>query len=388
MSLTNKALEKIDGLIEAQPKSIFDIYDYSIEKPKPIEFCIDGFIADGITIIAGAPGVGKTTILVALAATVAHLTNGGIEHPALRRPAIYVTEDKRQVERELYAMKQRGLINAPHDEIKQWFRIVSAVRKAPEQIAHMIENAISEFTTEHESGYLVKPLTVLDTISANIDLDSENDNAEVGRAIAYIKESNDGAPLWLTAHTPKALKREDLSNLSVRGAGAFEGDANAVAYIFEDTAQNVRYMALGKHRFEADYKEIEFQTESFNEAVPCPWGGYQSLWYRCGLPTKSSKAKRDENAKAAQEAYQIDRMAEIKERITKRLQSVEGGSMNKTKLRERLGIRATDVNQAVGEMVDSGLLIETQRGRERIVTLPLFAGTNGNESTDSNEIES
>ena len=369
-----------------EAESVFEFYDYTVEQPKPIEYTLDGFIADGITVIAGAPGVGKTTILVALAATVAHLTKGGLEHPALRRPAIYVTEDKRQVERELYAMKQRGMINASHEEVRHWFRIVPAIRKAPEAIGNMVANIIAEFSASHESGYLVKPLTVLDTVSANIDLDNENDNAEVGKAIAYIKQANDGAPLWLTAHTSKALKRSDDENLSVRGAGAFEGDANAVAYIFKEQAEDLRFMRLGKHRYEADFNEIEFKTQAFNESVPCPWGGFQSIWYRCGLPQKSSKAKREEYAKAQQEAHRDERMVEIQETITKRLQSAQGGSLLKTQLRERLGMRAADANMAIADMVDRGLLKEERKGRERIVSLPLLAGMNGNESGENHEI--
>ncbi len=377
----------MDFLKDAQPKaeSVFEFYNYDIQQPKPIEYTIDGFLADGITLIAGSAGVGKTTTLVPLSATAAHLTKGGIEHPALRRRVIYVSEDKKQVERVLYAMKQRGMIAASFEEIKHWFRIVQASRQSPQAIGHMVGNLIEEFTTTHESGYLVKPLTVLDTVSANIDLDNENDNAAVGKAIAYIKQANDGAPLWLIAHTAKALKQEDVQNLSVRGAGAFEGDANAVAFIFEEAAKGVRYMKLGKHRYEADFNEIEFTTESFNEAVPCPWGGFQSLWYRCGLPQKSNKEKREQNAQAAKEAYSDQRLAKIKEQITKKLQSVEGGSRNKTQLREMLGIRAADTNRAIAEMVDSGLLIETKNGRERIVTLPLLAGTCGNNSPDQHE---
>lgn len=379
------AIEKFSPK-QDEAESVFEFYDYTVERPKPIEYCLDGFIADGITVIAGAPGVGKTTILVTLAATVAHLTKGGLDHPALRRPAIYVTEDKRQVERELYAMTQRGMIKASHEEVRHWFRIVQAIRKEPEAIGNMVANIIAEFSLNHESGYLVKPLTVLDTVSANIDLDNENDNAEVGKAIAYIKQANDGAPLWLTAHTAKAMKRDDVQNLSVRGAGAFEGDANAVAYIFKEQAEDLRFMKLGKHRYEADFAEIEFKTQTFNEAVPCPWGGFQSIWYRCGLPQKSSKAKREEYAKAQQEAHRDERMAEIQEAIIKRLQSVQGGSLLKTQLRERLGMRAADVNMAIADMVDRGILKEERKGRERIVSLPLLAGMNGNESGENHAI--
>jgi len=66
-------------------------------KVKAPRWVIPGFIAHGVTVIAGAPGVGKTTAILPLAMTAAGLHGDEALMPNQWRHVVYVTEDIEQV---------------------------------------------------------------------------------------------------------------------------------------------------------------------------------------------------------------------------------------------------------------------------------------------------
>src|SRR5215217_5371647 len=74
----------------------------------PDEFVLDGFMAGGLTTIAGAWGAGKSTNLIPLFATAAHLTPVGwdIGHQEIRRHVVWITEVPHQARTTLYSMAQ------------------------------------------------------------------------------------------------------------------------------------------------------------------------------------------------------------------------------------------------------------------------------------------
>ena len=274
--------------IPEQPES----YSYSLQTLKPVEFVIDGFMSNKVTIIAGPPGVGKTSILVPLACHAAHLCDERSElKPTLRRRVAYITEDPEQVERILYGMRKHGNIRMSDEEFRHWFEIIPARRLPAVFVAQRIEEIKQEKVSIHSSGYAVEPLIVLDTSNATLDLENENDNSQAGKAIAVIKEVLGSAALWIVAHTSKIASREDVKQMSARGAGAFEGDANAVCYILQQ--DNVRFLVLGKRRFEAEFSEIKFESHAHSEEVMTPWGMPQRVWYRYGLPMKAEEGERE-----------------------------------------------------------------------------------------------
>ena len=270
--------------------------EYSLSLLKPTEFVIDGFLSTGITLMAGAPGVGKTSALLPLAAMAAHLcAQDDPMKPIIRRKVIYITEDIAQAERSLYGLYRYHSMTIKHDEFREWFNLIPAKRSSPDDVAQLIREAGARFAVMHRHrkiDYKAYPLVVLDTASACIDMENENDNAEAGRAIAAIKEALGSMPAWIIGHTPKALKRGDVRDLSMRGASSFEGDVHATSYIFYDEALDKRVLSLGKRRFEAEFDEIHFDSAVIEEEVQTPWGEPQQVMCRVGIPVKASSTER------------------------------------------------------------------------------------------------
>lgn len=276
-----------------------DFIDFDLDSMPAIEWGVDGYTSLGLTIIAGEPGVGKTSAIVPLAAFVAHLIdphNGDnlfSLRPTLRRHIVFVTEAPEQVHSMLYGIKHH-MPGATAEEIKKWFHVVPAMRIEPERIGADIRYWRKRFTYQagpELNGYLIEPLIIIDTANANLELENENDNSEVGRACASIKEAmmDDGVMRgmsWLVSHTPKALKRADAEHLTVRGASAWEGDANATIYLAtDDSLPDKRFMVLGKKRFVPEFKEIEISSEIHTYTATTKWGKTQSLSYIVCNPT-------------------------------------------------------------------------------------------------------
>ena len=232
----------------------------------PTEYVLDGILAAGVVIVAGSAGAGKTTQLVPLACRVAHLCLPDDPlRPLLRRKIIYVTEDEHQVLRILRSMLESKEFGDQSTHISEWFQIVRAARLAPEMIVQVapLYQTFSTNNTNEKTGisYDAKPLVIIDTLNSSIDLDNENDNSEVGKAIATLKQRFEGIPIIGVGHTAKVLKRGDLRDLSARGASAWEGDAHQVMYLTaEEDGTRWLDVECGKHRFVRKADGIAFQT--------------------------------------------------------------------------------------------------------------------------------
>ena len=340
---------------------------YDLDTLKPVEFVIDGFISNKITVIAGPPGVGKTSLLVPLAFHAAHLCDPDSEiKPILRRRVIYVTEDADQVERIIYGICKHEKLKVPKEGFRYWFRIENAKRKKGEDLAAFISKMREEYSVNlgpEYGDYIVEPLIVLDTSNATIDLDNENDNAEAGKIIADIKSAIGRSAVWLVAHTSKVTSRTEVEQMSARGAGAFEGDANAVAYLLNIGGS--RFLTLGKRRFEADYTDIKFDSFADSEEVMTPWGTVQTVRYRYGIPCVSSASERDEIKNAGAEAHKIAKRLKVREQILQILS--DEGNMSKNELQRHLKGKKELNMEVVDNLVEQGLVSATEGPRNSIV---------------------
>lgn len=340
----------------------FDRYSYSTTILKPIEFVIDGFISNLITVIAGHPGAGKTNLLAILACVAAGLVQydaGGVK-ATLRRKVAYVTEDPGQVERILYGLRRKGFITATENEVQEWFEIIPARRADPEQLANFIQNLCDDKSVdlgESFKHYQTRPLIVLDTSNATLDLDDENNNSAAGRAIASAKAALGSGALWIVAHTSKVASREDVALMSARGAGAFEGDANGVAYIL--SVENQRFLCLGKHRYEADFVEARFDSHADFETIQTPWGHEQKVWYRYGTILPSEIGEREKLKNAAKDKAAAEAKVELRGRIHGALLDAyrEGQKIKKSELKRIVGGNASTAGKEIETMIEEGLIV-------------------------------
>jgi hypothetical protein len=380
-----------------ESKNLLAEYDYSSDVIKPVEFVIDGFISNRLTLIAGAPGVGKSTCLVSMAAIAAGIMFTEGITAELSRTVFYVTEDAEQIERILYGMRAQKLTTWTHEQIKEKFKIIHARRRPAHEISQMIEAVRSRGITKHQSGYAVEPLIVLDTSNATLDMDNENDNSEAGKAISAIKESLGNAALWIVGHTAKAIKRADLESLSFRGAGAFEGDCHATCYLFQDeqAGKNIRFLALGKHRYVSSYQEMKIDTVLGRALVSTAWGSVQDCWYCVGIPQCSSATQREQLKQAARDDA-IDRNEQkLKKKIieTIRNRTQKGEVINRSGVKRLMSGKGETLSRLITELIDDGRISETKaegkRGYDLQVSqnpdedrFDLDEGTIGNDAID------
>lgn len=340
---------------------------YSLDQLKPVEFVIDGFISNKITVVAGPPGVGKTSLLVPLSFHAAHLCDPESEiKPVLRRRVIYVTEDADQVERIIYGICKHEQLKEPDEGFRYWFRIENARRKKGDDLASFIKNMRENYSLNlgpDHNNYIVEPLIVLDTSNATIDLDNENDNAEAGKIIADIKSAIGKSAVWLVAHTSKVTSKTEVEQMSARGAGAFEGDANAVAYLLN--LDGNRFLTLGKRRFEADYTDIRFESFADSEQVTTPWGTTQTVRYRYGIPCISSAEERIEIKEAGAEAAKAQKRVSVRQKILQIL--ADEGDMSKSQMQKTLGGKKELNMEVIDDLIAQGLISVSAGAKNAII---------------------
>lgn len=339
--------------------------------PKPIEYVVDGFNATGITMIAGASGVGKTSVLAPLAAFVAGLWLVPYLHISLRRHIVYVTEDPSQIHRILSGLIQSEESAASTNEFDHWFHVITADRRTMERLKFSINNWRKKYSytaSEEFNNYIVEPLIILDTTNATIDLENENDNSEVGKYISTIKQSIGSGSCWLIAHLTKLTTTANkLDDLSPRGAGAFVGDSNATAFLVKDKKNpDKRYMLLGKRRFEAAFNVLEFNSITSSIVVDTPWGQQQEIIYRYGVPKPSdseayAEAERAHQEEEKQKKDNVD-ISVLCMQIMSYIRQEGGVDVPWSDIKLAIGGKADRLVIAKDDLVNAKKIIETRSG--------------------------
>jgi RecA-family ATPase len=302
-------------------QSVFEDAKYDLDESIATEYVIDGFIGEGMFVLSGQSGIGKTTLLLPLAALAAHIcADNHPLKPNLRRPVLYLTEDKKQAVRILSGLRKHCGAEMSATEMNQWFKIRETHRMNKDEVAKLIR----EFASENKvymkdvdgNDVLIPVLIVADTVAASLDLEDENNNSEVSKFISSIKIacSDTGASLWLIAHISKVTNRAQVSDMSARGASAFGADANGTGFVIADEKgdSNKRYLILGKKRYETSFNEVAFTSEVYEIFAKNRLGAVVPECYRIGSIEKSSEQNRKEEAKQAQlsrdEAKVLDAM--------------------------------------------------------------------------------
>lgn len=309
--LNELGADTVKERIEVEPADACEYVE--TDDLQPSEYVIDGLLGCGPTYIAGAHGVGKSSLLVPLASIVTGELEGifGVD-AYLKRKVVYFAEDPEQIDRVRYGLRK-------YCELKRngRFFIRRTKRLNENALRTLIAKLVREHTITGPNGYQVRPLLIFDTLSASFELENENDNAEAAKYLSAIKEGGAGAPIWIIGHIPKALLRADVDSMTGRGAGAWEGDAQGTAFIFGEPngPQNIRYMRTRKRRFEASYVEARFETSMRPETRVAPWGEEQTIIVRYGVPERGDEDSRKQDVQTVVDEKRIQTLALAKERI-------------------------------------------------------------------------
>jgi hypothetical protein len=262
----------------------------SIGQIKPIRYMVKGFWAHSFMVLAGQPGIGKTTAIISLCMVMAGLQAKDCALTATKkRKTIIVTEDSDQVERTLTGYARHYGISA--NALSDWFVIIDAKRSNVKDLLMLAHNVI------HHTIDNVRPLLVLDTANATMDIDNENDNSEVGAYIAALKQTiyiQLDTPVCIITHTNKTISKSD-SDATARGASAFTGDATLTGILFEDETKT-RYMRLVKTRYQPNFREIKFHSDVFADTVLDEDGDIQEQMVLLVVPEMSSEEDRRQAA--------------------------------------------------------------------------------------------
>ena len=329
------------------------------------EFVIDGVLAAGMTLLAGGWGAGKTSQLVPLLARVGWLCKQDDPlKPKLRRTVIYISEDVGQVQRILGAMASNGDLGADLTAVQEYFRVVQAERISAEYAVKVAKTYayLTVPNTSQETGvtYDAKPLIVFDTRSAAIDLRDENDNTEASRVVATLRRGFPGFPILIVGHLSKALKRADTANMSGRGAGAWEADAQQVLYLMNDEGQRFLDVGTPKHRFTSDIDGISFESVRATVRAVDVLGDEISEDVFYGSPTVVGMGERKERKQEEAKAREADGLKEMRGAILDIARSwrSENVALNRTALASELGKQKQAALGIVEQLIRENWLVE------------------------------
>lgn len=355
-SKTAKAEEGIKASeIEKHPLARFVDLDREVRPPR---WVVPGFIAEGVVVIAGAPGVGKTTALVPLACVAAGLHEVGDPlAPKRWRHVVYIAEDTDQVLRVLAGM-QRGQTPALNAGlVAERFHLVEAVRLTPERVAD-IGPGYRELFTRHVDGVEVPPLIVLDTKAAVIAMEDENSNAEASRVVASLKQGFAKLPVWVIGHVSKAnFGRADVGALSSRGAGALDADAHQTLFLVSE--EDARYLVIYKVRFEPDWRELRIEPHSMQVEALNEFGETESLTLRWSRAQPAETSRVDARQEARAVARKADAAAlrqEVMERVDAAWRS--GCPVNRKAVAAAVKRRQVDVYNCIEALLAERWLVE------------------------------
>ncbi len=323
---------------------------------KPPRWVIPGFIGHGVTVIAGAHGVGKTTALLPLALTAAGL-HGDELMPRQWRHVVYVTEDVEQAKRILAGLTLHSNLGIDLNRVRERVHIVEAVRLDPAFVAQVGATYREQFTRTVE-GVEVLPLVVLDTKSAVLAIDNENDNSEASSMMAALKQGFDRLPVWLIGHVAKAnLSRNDA--LTSRGASAIEGDANQTMFLIREGES--RYLVQGKTRFEAKWPELEITSYTAQTVEPDEYGNMETILLRWGIAAPAQQSRKEAAEQAAEQQRKEDEVSlrqDIRDAVEVAWQA--GNPLNRAGVKAKVRRKTSDVVAMMENLLNERWLYEVQ----------------------------
>jgi hypothetical protein len=369
--------DKPDGTPDVHPLSLKRSTDSGAGQVNVFEYLYDDFMSTGVNVVAGAPGVGKTTLIVPMALATAHLCPHDYTlKPAVRRNVIIITESVVQVQRVIYSLYSWGYTGMKVSDFDERVRVISAQRLDP-KIVSQVADEYKEWTVDNEKAdgtmHAALPLVIFDTANAVFDLENENDNAEVGRAMAYIKQSFSQFPIVIVSHTSKIAGMTESDFLSPRGASAWTGDAQGVYTVFKDGEHEdaPRVLKAVKVRFPTAYPELTFDLVSNKEKHKDVLGFDKEIWFSHSVARPLKQGERTQMKEDRKEQKEQEQWSRICDDIIELVRRDPGKSRS---YYERLpvaqgGVKASQERKerAVTSLLNDGSLerieLEKPQGR-------------------------
>jgi hypothetical protein len=351
---------KLNSSMGIHPLAKFVDFDGKVRPPR---WVIPGFIGHGVTVISGAPGVGKTTAILPLAMTAAGLFGDKELMPIHWRQVVYVTEDVEQVLRILAGIINFSNLDVDIELARERLHIVAAVRLSPDEVSAVGTNYRAQFT-RIVKGIEVLPLVVLDTKSAVLAMESENDNSEASAMLAALKQGFDELPIWLLGHIAKAnLNRADVALLTSRGAGAIDGDATQTLFVLQEGAR--RFLMKGKVRFEPRWPELEIVSHSAQTYALDEFGNSESVEMRWGIAQPALQSRMEAAKQAKEDASKVD-ATELRQAVrdTVQLAWQSGNPLNRSGVKAKVQRNSQIVGRTIENLLSEQWLYEVPVPRE------------------------
>lgn len=366
-----------DVKIETTEKPIhpYAVFAKLKKRPPAARWVVPGVIELGVVTIAGARGVGKTTAVLPLAMTTAglHEPNNPLAPKADRwRHVIYITEHLAQVEGIIAGVVDCAGWGITWEDVEERIHVVEAKRLPIEDVT-----AVAGFykqLTRTVYGVEILPLIVFDTQAACFAMDNENDNSEASKIMAALKQDFHGAPIWIIGHVAKTnIGRSNATELSARGAGAFEGDSIQNTYLVQEGEE--RFLCIGKHRAEPKYgRELSIVTGQKTVAGVNEWGELENTCLRWSS-IQPMDASRKELREQAQAEEAKERAAELRQAIMDAVDTAcrVGNPLSKTGARDKVAGNTTTKQHIIDQLIHEGWLHE--------ITVPQKERVNANKKT-------
>jgi len=315
-------------------------------------FCLEGLIQEGLVAFAGQSGLGKTLTIVPMAVAATGLFPSYHAQPLMPKTVHYFAEDPLQVERCLRAMSDDGLITLD-DTFRERFVLHEAKRRSERKWAAIGQMDLGE-----------NPLVVMDTVSANCDIENENDATAVGRLLFALRQRV-RCSIWLIGHIAKAQINSE--QVTMRGSGAFGADAQQ-AITLTINQHSERLLQINKHRYEpVDYgTSTSYQITTHTVALQGvdELGQIRDVTGRYNLiePDDPEAREAAREMDAAERAEETRRRTEntLEGRVSDALQ--EHGPMKKSHLMNTCRGQRQILGVVIDRMVRDGTLIKDDDG--------------------------
>ena len=328
---------------------IGDFWDGPLEAAK---WVVDGVIPEGLTVITGQSGAGKTTALPGLAAAAA-----GFLHPRhplqgpknVRRRVVIVTEYPIQLKRLFAAAEARG------DLLEGWKDYINLVQGKKEKPDVWMEplDMSGLITTCEVDGVVVNkgPLFIIDTMGYAFDLEDENSNDEIFKLIAGLKEAwGEDVSTWLVTHTAKGK-----DNKEPRGASAKRDAADHTVAIYQ---KNDRcFLEIMKTKYAHD--ETLFALRLYAQPMEVQDEFLQAKRETVQISFAEPATQEDKAAKAK---------AEDKNTEDSILELLADGPLSSTKINDQLSVHYNVTKRLLDGLEKRGR-VSVKRGRSHIWSL-------------------